>query len=954
MPITDNRNHDLKQNDAFSSMALAKKLEKDIRDSLGKNIAIGLFGAYGEGKSTIVSELKDQLLDADKKKNIGLLEIDAWKYDVKEIESSLYEIYNLEKDMESVGGTIKQTGFMVARQLSPRIHGMTINTKIPTSLTSNYADTQLNLHKDVGEGLKYVWRKLWDSNVLAGGVKVICFENLDRCTIDKKIEVLASIHKLQDWFTVPVLVAIDPHSVDTQKKYFEDLIKKVFITSYYIERKTKTQLQAYMQGKEEIDDTLSAYILSIYPVSPRDINYIANIYDNKKDNNDNVEHHKSHALMAILHAEYRELYHFISINPFYLNYYINQAQKNHDKNYYEDLNYTYEDAVKINTLFLHYYRSFGSFSIYDVFDVIAPLMSVNKTERIFLKEKEHLVNITDNILYIVDLLLKAQNYYEVKKMFKMCSYRDNKELLKKENIKKLFLESFKYKAMIEVLFLDANYTTCTRNINFEETEVRSILNASSNILHKSQNMNLAKFILGMIDEDKQKLYKKEFSAIFSSNINLFLAFFSFLRARSLKRLSNFIYDVIEDEIHQLVIKLDIDRGLDFYIFFTEAYSFIIDGEKLSDIEYSDYISKLFNRILEDKIFIDNTISNNLLHRYIELLSKIEQKIDFKRYTLLLERISELHTNSTDKIQVYYQIYINTLDSDEEIYKDFFEEFSYLLLEGTSSEDCMDDIVKVLADESLMMHRYFESHKRIMKEIVKNIMDKMVLSKHHKVLVEGFVNTLLYYMDDEDYSQIYEKFTLNALGVQILQNSIHDENLYKFTMYLYNEKQLDIWKEYDNVVTKSLLVEVANYSEDIKYIDNKTAFSLIFKELDFKKVQLKPLTKHLKGIDKEALYIFTQKIDNYLLGNELESLENFIKEELQEDTRLKSKLIEERLAYAYSKGNVKFMEIFYDVIFGLYLHEEKSVWYVTLANNLQSYIKLYSIKSENMLKVIENW
>jgi len=885
-----------------------------------------MFGAYGEGKSSIIDWLK-------KKLSKNTLEIDAWKYDIKDIENALHRIYNLEKDMKSISGNVKQIGINVLNRFNKGIikkYGF--DASLASGLSKDYEFYQYNLHREAFKTIKSSLKRAVQYDKAIG---VICFENLDRCSTEKKIEILASIHKLQDWFDMPILVAIDPFAVDKQKKYFEDLIKKVFYTSFYIEQKTAIQIDKYMKSKEEIDSILQNYLNTIYPITPRDINYILNIYRAKQNDDSKDIDKKSYALMAVLHSEYRELYHEISMNPFMLNHYISLAQQNPLCNSFEALKYTDKDALMINKLFLYFYRDIDDFSIYDVFGFLSPSMKLSKNNIKSLKDKNILDRRLEDLKDIISLLLKSYNYYEVKAMLKRCSYIEEKDTIK-ANTKFILLEIFKYKEMIDIMFIDSDYVACVKDISFTDDDIRAILNMCANSFGKEQNINLAKFILSLVKGSIAK-FKKEFAMIFSKHNNLFLVFCR--EIKDIKELSTFIYEIMCDELYDslLFIKTSKAKGK-------------------SDKIYREYIFKIYNSIIKNNILLSKILKKNLFFKYSTLLSKIESKKDFKTFRELIYLLNTPKIVPLDKLRIYYQI-IKKTDNKAEIDEVVFEDFVYLMVEIVLDRDdekdnsYLIDIISILCDVSVMLLDNMIAYKNKIAKIMMKIISQSNETRAYDKFLINIQKVIFTYVKEEDFNILYEQFSIAEFAKNILEYSNKNKNFFKFLAFLADNNYLETFLKIDKEKTQILLIELANIEKKISYINEESPAIEICKYLDFKIFDLEDLENYL-NISEESLYIFIKEFDEFI-KNGIVELNTWLKENIDED-EIKAKLLEERLYFAFSQNKTIYINAIFDEIFGLYLDDEYSERFYPLVDSLQKYIREFRIDSENVKRVLEEW
>ena len=921
MDIYIDREFELTQeSDLFGSWELVEKIEKEIEKAGRSYVVIGIFGAYGEGKSAIVKALE---------KRVGILEVDVWKYEVYDIENALHRIYNMEKDISTSFGNLKQSFMSIGSKsgLKSSLYGLNFTLPVPSSgLHGGYTAYQYKLHKEATRSLIDGFKKIIRYQK---SVKAICFENLDRCSIEKKIELLSSVHKLQEWFDKPILIAIDPHAVDEQKKYFEDLVKKTFHTSYYVKQKTRADIDRYMDSIGGFDQILRRYILSIYSLTPRDINYILNVYrckcGNKRGGVSEEVMKRSTALMSILHVEYRALYHHISKNPFFINRYIREAKRDIYLNLYEDFGYSDADAYRINHLLLNYYRSFESFDIFDNADAISPLLELSDCIRNFFRNFTINKECTCSSQFdtVVALLIASSNHYEVKNLFQDTIRSVSSEAdLYSRCIGTILDIASDSKEMISILFVDDDYSSFVDYLKFDDKLLKQLLHISSNTYSGVVRKNLARFILSIFEKKKfdYKDYKNEFAEIFIQHKELFVSFCQVLE-KNKDRLVEFINKIKSSELLDEILSSQSAIILKLYPYLLDV---IKESKKKSNTEYKYFDDKLLEFFLQNSSFIHNVIDSGQFEDYLRALKHLEtfDKRNYDHFRILIDIVRNYNMQATLELYAMYRIFhIVSVDTIE---ASFFESLVYLavdiVLHGNDTDmHKIESILPILSSSVLMTNPEIKKHREILHEIYLKIIDSFRYTKAYREFVERASAFIFDYLNREDFDSVYKVFTFYGFGLILLKESVRNKLFYAFVEELHQKNRLDLWRTHEETLTREVLAELSNMKKDLKYLDAKTNVEILLDKLDFSWIELNELSEKVVELKEHETFKAIEKLDLYLKEDigELE-LEKAILELVQ---RVNTKLIVQRIDY-WSRCQADRARVLKDKIFELYNRYEQ--------------------------------
>jgi uncharacterized protein YjbI with pentapeptide repeats len=259
----------------------SKNLANIIRET-PPQFAVGIFGKWGSGKTTLMKMIKQELDDKDSDKILTVW-FDAWRYErekylavipflrqirialendlVKNRKTSRWNV--LRKDLNKTFNA-----FIESTELSVAVPGSPVSTttnfeKAFSSLKANgstYIDGErIQFHEHVTDYLKNALNKL--ENQKPGSRIVVFVDDLDRCTPEKALEVLESIKAFFDIKGIVYVVGMDSESIDhiIKEKYGRDSNIKGMD---YLEKIVQLPFQIPVWKPEDISGSLEKIILT--------------------------------------------------------------------------------------------------------------------------------------------------------------------------------------------------------------------------------------------------------------------------------------------------------------------------------------------------------------------------------------------------------------------------------------------------------------------------------------------------------------------------------------------------------------------------------------------------------------------------------------------------------------------------------------------------------------------
>lgn len=387
-------------NDFFDTYPTIEKIERLLKNGdITNGVQIlGLFDAYGEGKSSLIHTLKHQ-----HKNKYCFIELDLWKYTNNDIKKDFHKVFYNETSRYFIFDRIRNTIFNLLSKVKKfqSLSEILVNKSfIEYKMTDDY----------FAYGLNAKIRKRKKKENCKKRKTVILIENMDRLTIEEKVTALSSIYNYRNSFESHIIITLDPDSVQNTTTYFEKLVYKCFTAYMYFTPKTKHTFRQYIQKQllildelksenkeesEEIHQSLTEMLLTQYPISLREINHCINTY---VMNFIGENAHNLKLFMAILQVQYPQFYRAISQNPYILKKFMLHANDS-AFNEYSDYNIPEEQAYKLNLLI----KSLGDLHFEDISkDILFVLSPLNKD---FLQKNTY--DLHESIMYI-ELLRKAQ------------------------------------------------------------------------------------------------------------------------------------------------------------------------------------------------------------------------------------------------------------------------------------------------------------------------------------------------------------------------------------------------------------------------------------------------------------------------------------------------------------------------------------------------------------------
>jgi hypothetical protein len=204
----------------------------DIIMNSDPRFAVGIFGGWGTGKTTLMHMIKNRL---DRNDNIVTIWFEAWRYErennlavvpfLRTFKISLNKITESEKrDWVTVikeGITKSTKAFKNATKVSIQVPGfVTVETDIKSKNTDP-SDTILGKDEDMiyyhGTGFLQEALQLVRKSDKSRRI-VVFIDDLDRCFPEKALEVLESVKSLFDIEGMVFVIGMDSNSIDTYVK----------------------------------------------------------------------------------------------------------------------------------------------------------------------------------------------------------------------------------------------------------------------------------------------------------------------------------------------------------------------------------------------------------------------------------------------------------------------------------------------------------------------------------------------------------------------------------------------------------------------------------------------------------------------------------------------------------------------------------------------------------------
>jgi len=678
------------ENDFFNIYDTIYEIEKilSIRDISDGIQIIGIFDAFGEGKSSLIKTLKHTLKKEYQNKNYCFIELDLWKYENSELKNEFHKIFHNEKSNYFASDYFAGWTFSVASRIpiTSKLAPEFYNKKfIETKITDDYFAYGLKnkiRQKKRKENCKNINRKK--------PIPIIIIENMDRLTIEEKSIALSSIYNYRDSFESHIIIALDPNSIRNSTAYFESLIHKCFTAYMYLSPKTKHTLKKYIEyqlpkistNQQSIHNNLTEMLLTQYPISLRELNHCINTFimsftEKRKE-------HKLQLFMAILQVQFHQLFKAISQNPYILKKFIYHANDS-DFDGYNEYGLDKEKAYKLNLLI----KSLSELK----FDDKTKLSILSPLNKKFLSKKKFDLN--ETIIHI-ELLRKAKLERDV--------IEHIEKSIKSESFTKDKLDKF----LTKVIKDRETFINFFESSNFEE--IFNILE----VFKSGQERQFLEMILS---------YSVKGINDYSFYDNYIKTLCIFQRALKEQKYSNLL-------IHRILENFQLARKLVEENITIESNEYFVNRlKKLSFINKILYTTYFFNSLDSTIILtLQNIITKSIRDIDTERLNKIDKykqdiiedfylkSIPNGRYSLATgELIFDIIRSSIfKKISKSQKVafYIRTFNNNELLTQDSFElviaEFSKLLNETFSIgevESIIEILLKIKALSKLELINY---------------------------------------------------------------------------------------------------------------------------------------------------------------------------------------------------------------------------------------------------------
>lgn len=264
-------------NDPFGYLSTAERLfgllvdwfnESRKSEKSKEPLIIGLFGGYGQGKSTILETItpwldnKDTAPSLKKKlvKPVKVLKVESWHYQLADINNHFYKVLIRENWIQN-SSKLRRMVYAPIVDLAPKID--TILTSKLTQTSSERVLEGLDIFATLQDKLDDAStqtksllftniKKIYDDLIHHLKEKKLLFwiDDLDRASKEVQLAILKQVHAFRDQVGVPVVVAIDPSEIlykdDKGDNY--DLLMKVFTVTLNLPGKSSEDFINYAKG----------------------------------------------------------------------------------------------------------------------------------------------------------------------------------------------------------------------------------------------------------------------------------------------------------------------------------------------------------------------------------------------------------------------------------------------------------------------------------------------------------------------------------------------------------------------------------------------------------------------------------------------------------------------------------------------------------------------------------
>ena len=745
----DSKEIDVKE-DIFGFLEIVKSIDKLIKYKNNRDI-IGLFGSYGEGKSTLIETFKKSY-----EEKYCFIYLDLWQYEKEELRYDFHKIYYNSKSRYYLSDNIVSSIFNYTK-FSDLVKPLGEEFSTKRSVAHRHYRNFFKHNGIIKEIDRQKIRRCKDKQ------PIIIIENLDRLTTEDKVFALSTLHNHKDYIKLPMIIALDPNSIKEQKEYVENLINKVFTAFILMPNKTKTRLKKFITselkscGKNNLSESMSDILLTQYPITLRQIKHIINnsiiIGEFKTD-----EEQKISIFMAILQSNFPLLHSKISKNPFYIESFKNQAI-NIYKNIYNDLKISKEDAYKLNRLF----REIGSIDIMQpqILKIVSPLFYFSEEDIFYYREENYLKILEEDnnkLKIVIEQLNEA--HYEERIITILLNIIESKSEALNDNILELFLEAIQNKVTLKLIFLNSNYKIFSNFLLQNKFSDKNLMKLLNSILyfdyiefeHDMIIDNIFNFIESLYMSKKIRHSKKCNEALVSLSLRNRRFFKKFISKENSVIESLFKKSFLNINVYIQIESLENRERLFYFTKLIEVYKPHLNAEQDKEMIES-YVTAMFEPNFLKGFINDEELFKyylNLFHNYDYLT--VKQCYDFlnSNYYGLL--------NNGQKID-FFKTIINAFYSGKKLlnfedklaFSALIEKFITLLSQSEKDflvlEDMLEALEQITAVDNFNLSRYDGLIKMIFVDIVEK----------YKFLDEAFLEKIInFYEEHLKKSKKFEK------------------------------------------------------------------------------------------------------------------------------------------------------------------------------------------------------
>jgi hypothetical protein len=215
-------------NPALGCGITAHALGQIIQDSKPPQFAVGIFGGWGSGKTTLMDAIKDNIKAAT---SLVTVEFNAWQYErepqllVPLLDTMRAALISWAKDKdEEKQDWVRKSAARIGRVVRALAKGLSVGVGLPGAVTANYdLDTALSalseeLNPESAQSVYYAafqeLKKSFDEFKKGGVTRVVVFvDDIDRCLPENALQVLESMKLFFDIEGFIFIVGLDPDVV---------------------------------------------------------------------------------------------------------------------------------------------------------------------------------------------------------------------------------------------------------------------------------------------------------------------------------------------------------------------------------------------------------------------------------------------------------------------------------------------------------------------------------------------------------------------------------------------------------------------------------------------------------------------------------------------------------------------------------------------------------------------